>query len=222
MSQPHIRFHQESAGQSPRQTGSRIVPPFVANARPPVGELLLRTAECLKALMQGPTVDAGLNESRYNVLAVLHRTTSGRCSQTELARELLQSESNLSTLLERMRKDGLISRVPSEIDRRKALIGLTPAGSEALVRAEEARARAAAPIFCALEERCGAALGEALTLLASSLEHVLGVRWRETTRGAAAGADYRNDAADSAAFDEGPGGPAHSRATALIHGESIP
>src|SRR5262245_2121256 len=94
------------------------------------GERLLRTAQCLTALLQSPTARAGLNESRYNVLDALCRNAAGACSQTELARHLLQSESNLSTLLDRMRQAGLISRVRSESDRRVALIGLTAEGRE--------------------------------------------------------------------------------------------
>ena len=68
----------------------------------------------------------------------------------------------------------------------------------------------------------GATLGEALALLASSLEHTLGVPGWGTPSRNAAGAEYRYDSADFAAFDIGPGGPAHSRGTTLIHGESIP
>src|SRR5262249_14919042 len=89
-----------------------------ADSADSTGGLLLRAAECLTALLQAPTARAGLNESRYNVLNVLRRKNSGNCTQTELATLLLQSESNLSTLLERMRLDGLISRVRSESDRR--------------------------------------------------------------------------------------------------------
>jgi DNA-binding MarR family transcriptional regulator len=140
-----------------------------------LGALLVRTAECLTALVQGPTTQAGLNESRYRVLDVLRRKVSGSCSQTELATQLLQSESNLSTLLERMRKDGLISRVRSETDRRMALIGLSDAGAATLDRAEVARARAMAAVLRVLDGHHEETLGEVLRLLLATLEKSLGL-----------------------------------------------
>src|SRR5262249_22136911 len=51
-----------------------------------------------------------------------------------------QSESNLSTLLERMGGDGLITRTRSQTDRRRSLIRVTPRGLAALARAERSRA----------------------------------------------------------------------------------
>lgn len=145
-----------------------------------MGTCLVRTAACLTALLQGPTATAGLNESRYNVLDALRRIPGGTCTQTELAARLLQSESNLSTLLERMRQDELISRVRSETDRRKSSIGLTSSGREALARADLARSRAMASLFRALDESQQAALTATLGLLLQRCEEELGVAARVT------------------------------------------
>ncbi|HLJ10510.1 MAG TPA: MarR family transcriptional regulator [Planctomycetaceae bacterium] len=138
-----------------------------------VGALLVRTAGCLTASLHGPTAQGGLNESRYNVLDLLRNKASGGCCQTELATGLLQSESNLSTLLDRMRKDGLISRVRCESDRRKTLIAVAPAGLDALARADQARARATAKMLSVLDDRQQAALRQALGLLLERLEREL-------------------------------------------------
>lgn len=104
-----------------------------------VGALLIRGAECLVAALLDCTAEAGLNEARYRVLDSLDRRTRGECSQSELALQLLQSESNLSTLLERMSGDGLITRTRSQIDRRRSLIRMTPLGLEALSQANRTR-----------------------------------------------------------------------------------
>jgi DNA-binding MarR family transcriptional regulator len=149
-----------------------------ASAEGSVGEFLVRAAACLTALLQGPTATAGLNESRYNVLDALRRTAGGTSTQTELAARLLQSESNLSTLLERMRQDGLISRERSETDRRKSLIGLTRAGRDALARADLARSRAMATVFKTLEESEQAGLRTALWVLLQQFEGQLGIAAR--------------------------------------------
>src|SRR5579863_7592422 len=139
------------------------------------GEFLIRASACLTALLQGPTAGAGLNESRYHVLDALRGMPEGTSTQTELAARLLQSESNLSTLLERMRQDELISRVRSETDRRKSLIGLTRAGRDALVRADLARSRAMATVFKSFEESEQAALRTSLWLLLQRFESQLGI-----------------------------------------------
>jgi len=170
MSQPHFDVHAITHSTAPDVTG--------------LGALLSRTADCLTAVLHGPTATTGLNESRYHVLDALRRMPGGICTQTELAAWLLQSESNLSTLLERMRQDDLISRVRSEADRRKSLIGLTTAGREALARADQARTRATAAIFHALHEFQQAALRESLALLLQRLERELGVATRIPNRGA--------------------------------------
>jgi len=133
--------------------------------------------------LQGPTATAGLNESRYNVLDALRRIHGGTCTQTELATRLLQSESNLSTLLERMRQDELISRVRSVTDRRKSSINLTNSGREALARADVARSRAAANVFKALDESQQVALCAALGLLLQRCEGELGIADRVAPRG---------------------------------------
>lgn len=137
--------------------------------------LLVRAADCLTALLRAPTATAGLNESRYNVLDALRRIPTGTSAQSELAVALLQSESNLSTLLDRMQHDGLISRVRSETDRRKSLIRLTAAGSEALLRADHERSSAAARILRTLDEESTAALCQALERLLLRFERELGV-----------------------------------------------
>src|SRR5262245_19426328 len=118
----------DEAPASGTETAPPTRPGFNADER------LLRTAQCLAALIQAPTSRAGLNESRYNVLDALRRRGVEGCSQSELAAHLLQSESNLSTLVDRMRQAGLITRVRSESDRRATVIGVTTVGREALGR----------------------------------------------------------------------------------------
>lgn len=106
-------------------------------------EQLLQTADVLRHYMEGPTSAAGLNDARYTVLDALQRYAGQGCSQTQLAGLLLQSESNLSTLLERMRQDGLIARIRSVADRRKCIVQLTEFGEEKLKKARAFRAIAA-------------------------------------------------------------------------------
>lgn len=136
MRAPHFEIRR---GDEPIDSGRDVGGAAVAADGDDVGELLLRTGICVEALLAGPTADAGLNEARYQVLAAIHRQGYDGCSQTELAGHLLQSESNLSTLLERMRLDGLVVRERSATDRRRSVIRLTDAGAETLQEAARRR-----------------------------------------------------------------------------------
>jgi DNA-binding MarR family transcriptional regulator len=117
-----------------------------------------------------------LNESRFNVLDALRRMPDGTSTQAALATALLQSESNLSTLLERMQHDGLITRIRSTADRRKSLIGLATAGSDALLQADHERDRVVTKIMRQLDEHRTRDLCETLELLLARLELELGIR----------------------------------------------
>lgn len=217
---PHSDFTSNdlAPAPAPHQPDHEMGTAIASASADSTGALLLRTAECLTALLQAPTARAGLNESRYNVLNVLRHKDSGTCTQTELATLLLQSESNLSTLLERMRLDGLISRVRSESDRRISLIGLSAAGREALLRAVQARARAVAPIFKALDEQRAGELRESLGQLVRQLEHTLGVAGRGAGRRDATGSLHRLDAGHSGTAEQRAGRSVRSQ-NAIQHSD---
>lgn len=118
-----------------------------AAAHAAVGDLVMSGANCLIAALQDCTAESGLNESRYRVLAALAGCASGESTQSQLAEALLQSESNLSTLLERMGADGLILRRRCEADRRRSLIRIAPDGARALADARRARTTALARLM---------------------------------------------------------------------------
>jgi DNA-binding MarR family transcriptional regulator len=152
-----------------------------------VGTLALRTAECLVAALVECTAEAGLNEARYRVLAALHRRAGGESSQSGLASLLLQSESNLSTLLERMSADGLISRTRSQTDRRRSLIRMAAPGFDALERAERARGAALARLMRELSAREIGQLAVGLGRFVDELERALDVADRGGVSSAANG-----------------------------------
>ena len=104
-----------------------------------LGELLLRSATLLEAAMADCTAGFGLNETRFRVLDALRQQAPEGCSQIELAECLFLSEANLSTLLERMRLDGLLTRERSALDRRKSLVRLTSLGDSILEKSTRIR-----------------------------------------------------------------------------------
>jgi DNA-binding MarR family transcriptional regulator len=74
----------------------------------------------------------GLNEIRYSVMRIVASRSPHGCSQTDLAESIHQSESSVSTLVERMRSDNLVYRLRSKLDRRKRVLILTERGQAVL------------------------------------------------------------------------------------------
>ena len=66
---------------------------------------------------------------RFDVMAALHRS-GVPMKMSALSRELLVSNGNATAVVERLEKDGLAERVPSQKDRRVVLVRLTKKGSE--------------------------------------------------------------------------------------------
>jgi DNA-binding MarR family transcriptional regulator len=64
---------------------------------------------------------------RFDVLAALYRRRDG-VTMSELSRMLLVSNGNATTVVDRLEKDGLVRRTPSETDRRTVFVALTPQG----------------------------------------------------------------------------------------------
>ena len=64
---------------------------------------------------------------RFDVMAALYRRREG-VTMTELSRMLLVSNGNATTVVDRLEKDGLVRRTPSDTDRRTVFVALTAEG----------------------------------------------------------------------------------------------
>lgn len=98
-------------------------------------ECLLLAAHSLRGMLSEHLAKYGLNDIRYAVLKLIADSSPDGCSQAELARHLRQSESSISTLVDRMRSSHLVYRLRSKQDRRKRVLMLTEQGQEMLSRA---------------------------------------------------------------------------------------
>ncbi len=72
-----------------------------------------------------------LSPSQFNVLNLLRLNPAG-LSQTDLSRQLIMHRSNLTGLLDRLEKRGLVARRDVAADRRAYNVVLTPAGARLL------------------------------------------------------------------------------------------
>ncbi len=159
--------------------GPRDLPPVVTPGfdQESVVELLQGAADTIRELMSPCLTIHHLNDARFTLMRAIRNSPSGECSQSDLARCLKQSEANVSTLLDRMRGDQLVSREKSPFDRRRSVVRLSVRGEELLVQAEReyaARAQGILRSFAVYEIQsfrdqlrnfiavCGAELDQAL------------------------------------------------------------
>jgi DNA-binding MarR family transcriptional regulator len=106
-------------------------------------------------------------EMRTNEFAVLHHLNlAGRLSQQELGGALRINPSNLVGLLDALEADGLIVRPRDPADRRRHLVGLTPAGARRLAQAKRAVAQAEQDLLAPLDSQERAQLHDFLERLA--------------------------------------------------------
>lgn len=102
---------------------------------------LLRCAHVLRGALSEELNEFGLSDVRCSVLGFLKDRGSRGSSQRALARELCQSESSISTLVDRMAADGLLKREPAPGDRRRRVLTLTDSGRQMLESVSQVRGR---------------------------------------------------------------------------------
>src|SRR5580704_5525331 len=97
---------------------------------------VLRSAHRIRGVLASHFAEFGLSDARFTVLQIVRDSLPRGCTQTELAERLQQSESSVSTLVDRMRAADLLYRLRSKSDRRKCLLVLTDHAREVLDKLE--------------------------------------------------------------------------------------
>ena len=96
-------------------------------------------------------VEHGTTLPRFDVMAALYRRRDG-VTMSELSRMLLVSNGNATTVVDRLEKDGLVRRSPSETDRRTVFVALTPAGLEQFETLAAGHEAEVSQVFASLSE----------------------------------------------------------------------
>lgn len=91
---------------------------------------VLATAQALEKAAQRSFRPLGLTAAQFNVLNLLSDQAAGMRA-SDLARALVVDPSNVTGLLKRMEKDGLIQELENSADRRQHVVGLTARGRSA-------------------------------------------------------------------------------------------
>lgn len=88
----------------------------------------IRGAESLTALLARRLGEKGLTESQFSTLEALYHL--GPMPQRELAKKLLKSSGNVTTVVDNLERQGLVRRRRNRDDRRFVTVNLTQKGSD--------------------------------------------------------------------------------------------
>lgn len=99
---------------------------------------ILRTADALTARLGGLLREtAGLSPPQYNVLRILRGAGDDGLNCGEIGGRMIGREPDVTRLLDRLEKRGLVRRERKSADRRVILASILPAGLELLARLDE-------------------------------------------------------------------------------------
>ncbi|MBL0386102.1 MarR family transcriptional regulator [Tumebacillus sp. ITR2] len=80
----------------------------------------------------------GLSQQQWTLLSVLYRSGQGM-TMTELGKNLLVTKANMTGMVDRLERDGFVSRHPDQFDRRVTKVLLTDKGKEFMLAIEGPR-----------------------------------------------------------------------------------
>jgi len=99
---------------------------------------LARADDVVSRSMDQALGPIGMTGPKFNVLMELAASPAGALPLSEVARRLLRSAPNVTTLIDRLEADGWVRRVRAPGDRRVVTAAITDAGWDALRRATPA------------------------------------------------------------------------------------
>ena len=130
---------------------------------------LLRTTDLLSRGAIGVLKAENLSTTQYNVLRILRGAPQGLpCG--EIASRMITRDPDVTRLLDRMEKRGLISRARESRDRRMVLTRITPEGLNLVNRLDEPVQRTHSKLLGHLGKARLRALGELLAAARAKVE----------------------------------------------------
>jgi DNA-binding MarR family transcriptional regulator len=130
---------------------------------------LLRTADMLTRGAIGVLKAEDLSQTQYNVLRILRGSPQGLpCG--EISRRMITRDPDVTRLLDRMEKRGLISRARESRDRRMVLARITPKGLKLVDHLDEPVQKIHRKLLGHLGKERLRALGELLTAARAKVE----------------------------------------------------
>jgi DNA-binding MarR family transcriptional regulator len=135
---------------------------------------LLRTADTIWDASRAFFARWDLSPSQFNVLNLLRLHRAG-LSQTDLSRELLTHRSNVTGLVDRLEKRGLVARNDAAGDRRAYSVVLTRSGADLLRKILPGYLKGAIAVWSDVSDRQAAELTDCLRQVAKQARRIAGV-----------------------------------------------
>jgi MarR family 2-MHQ and catechol resistance regulon transcriptional repressor len=112
------------------------------------------TASCLKKRADEFFRNFRLTDVQFNVLMLLHYQSGreGGLSQAQLSDMMLVNRANVTSLIDRMEKAGLVVRTSAQGDRRYNIIKMTPRGKKLFARVEPLYAKQVQQIMAVVKK----------------------------------------------------------------------
>lgn len=126
---------------------------------------LVRTADALTRELELVLQPHGITTTQYNVLRILRGAGADGATCSAISDRLLAFDPDVTRLLDRMEKAGLVQRTRSVTDRRVVLTTITPTGLELLARLD-------APLDQLVKQQFKALSRARLTQLIADLEDI--------------------------------------------------
>jgi DNA-binding MarR family transcriptional regulator len=123
---------------------------------------VVRTADLLARGIAEVLKPYDLSSAQYNVLRILRGSTPSGLPCGDVSSRLVTREPDVTRLLDRLERRGLVSRTRSGEDRRVVVTRITPAGLEVLAELDESVAETHRRQFAGLSAR---QVGELVRLL---------------------------------------------------------
>jgi DNA-binding MarR family transcriptional regulator len=89
---------------------------------------VLRVAGMVQQALSDVCAEHGITHDQYNVLRILRGVHPDGCPRYEIAEQLISRAPDVTRLLDRLERQGLIDRVRSDEDRRLSLSRITDEG----------------------------------------------------------------------------------------------
>lgn len=98
---------------------------------------IVRTADLLIVPMNEVLRASNLSQSQYNILRILRGAGEGGLSCGEISERMVRRDPDLTRLLDRLEKRGLVTRARGTTDRRVVLASISAEGLELLASLDE-------------------------------------------------------------------------------------
>src|SRR5262245_2318907 len=94
--------------------------------------LLIAAARTIEPWERFLKTQAGLSNEQYNVLRILRGSHPARLACSEISQRMIARDPDVTRLVDRLSRRGLVSRVRGKQDRRVVEVGITDKGREVL------------------------------------------------------------------------------------------